>query len=62
MTLEEIEKRLDEIRNESGYNGNAHAMADKLHEDYLRFLADNGDECAKLVITTRDMDFPRWYE
>ena len=62
MTFEQIEKRLDAIRNEDGYNGNAHAMADKLYDDYLRFLADNGDARARLVLTTLDMDFPRWYE
>lgn len=43
----------------------AHALEDSLRADVLRAIADgscfDASECARLAVSTAELDFPRWY-
>ncbi len=68
--LEVIRARIDEIRNtvhvpDGGIDSeNAHSREDELFVFVLHAIADGADnaaELARLALTSREIDFPRWY-
>jgi hypothetical protein len=60
MTVEEVRDRVASIRSESDDDERAHVHEDRLHQDVLRYLADNGNALAREALTTLDIDFARW--
>jgi hypothetical protein len=56
--------RVDAIRKVAADDEMAHSMEDKLYADVLQAIADGtavaGSECARIVLTTRDISFTRW--
>ena len=64
MNMEEIEKRIAEIAEEAGDAEWAHTREDDLYLDFIRFVADQEGPyslMAKLLLTTQDLNFERWY-
>jgi hypothetical protein len=65
MTLEEIKARVDAIAKLTHDDEQAHCKEDSLRGDFLEWLAqtasDDIAERARLILTTDDMDFARWY-
>jgi hypothetical protein len=65
MTTEEIQKRIDNINAISGDSESAHVEEDSLREDFIKYVAslDNPSLAAKakLVLSTNDIGFSRWY-
>ena len=64
MTLDDVRKRVDEIRRVSWDDEVAHSREGDLHIDVLRAIADGAAEdpkaMAKLALETCDIDFARW--
>lgn len=64
MTLEEIQKRVDEIRNIAYDSESAHVEEDGLRHDFIQFISelDNKELAQKaiLVLSTDLIDFNRW--
>jgi hypothetical protein len=65
MTPSEVQKRIDEIKAKRFDDEAAHSMEDDLHRDVLSAIA-RGEcadpaECARLALTTFEIDFARWY-
>lgn len=66
MKLEQIEMRVKDIEDVSGDPEVAHGLEDRLREDFIKYVASLSDhlpqlaEKARLVLTTSDIDFPRW--
>lgn len=67
-TINMLEKILDGIRriNENIEDPElAHIIEDDLYEEFVRFICNNTDppfrDYAKLLLTTKNMDFSRWY-
>lgn len=62
MTVEEVRERVALIRAASADDDDerAHGLEDQLHQDVLRYLADNGHRIAAEALTTLDIDFARW--
>lgn len=64
MTVEEIERRVEAIRDSAGDDEVAHGMEDRLRHDVLEAIAnrkcDDPAECAGAVLRTTDIDFQRW--
>ena len=66
MTLEEIKKRVEYIREIKGDDESAHSHEDKLYEDFIRFCETPGDALANVplmaqeVLKTKEIDFARW--
>lgn len=66
MTLEEVQKRVQWLRDASGpgcdYEG-LHSEEEDLYLDILKAIADSSSEFAPIAaeaIKTQDFDFPRW--
>jgi hypothetical protein len=67
MTRQEIETRIEHIREFAGDDETAHGLEDDLRRDFLKAIA-SGEidirwdmaELAALVLTTDDIDFERW--
>lgn len=63
MTIEEVKKRIDEIKMKAHDDEAAHGMEDSLREEVLEaiaFGAHNAKELAKIVLTTSEIEFSRW--
>ena len=64
MEIEEIKKRIDEIKERRDDSENAHAMEDTLWEDVLIAISegvDNSKELAKECLKTSEIKFDRWF-
>ena len=63
---QDVVMRLDDIRNQTGFDGSGHVAQDSLWYDLLESIAeglcDDPAGCAALAITTFQMDFPVWFE
>jgi hypothetical protein len=64
LTLEEIRRRIEEIRADAGDDEGQHGAEDALHQAVLQAIA-NGTcekprEAARLALETREIDFARW--
>ncbi len=66
MTLDEIKKRIDEIKEIAGDGEVAHKLEDELYLDFIRYVAGgNGEdleEKATFVSSTQGIEFFRWCE
>lgn len=63
MTLEEVNNRIQDIKDCGWDYEVAHSEEDKLREDVLIAIAYGSDisqELARLVLTTSKLDFPRY--
>lgn len=64
MTVDEINKRVEEIRANSGDDESAHSYEDSLHQDVLAAIAEGRREdaaaCAKAALATIGIKFGRW--
>lgn len=64
MTIKEVEKRVQAIRENVDDPESAHADEDNLYLDVLKAVARGSKHSIKLAkeaIKTRNIDFPRWY-
>lgn len=67
MTKQCIQARIAEIHDNAYDPETAHAMEDDLMIDFLKAIAafkisqDDLVELAQLVLTTSELDFPRWH-
>lgn len=65
MTKQDIEDSLANIRKSSYSDETAHIMEDELYMRFVKHVADTAGgelaECAKLVLTTENIDFARWH-
>lgn len=64
MTQKEIFNRIEEISVNKRDDEKAHSMEDSLYADFIAFVAERDDELgvmAKMVLTTKELDFARWY-
>lgn len=64
MTIAEIKTRINAIESEVWDPETAHLLEDTLREDVLCYLAQVAPaelgEMARLAVSTRDIEFPRW--
>jgi hypothetical protein len=60
MEIKDVLERVEAIRSEADDAEVAHGMEDALHQDVLKFLADQGNELAKAALLTWEISFPRW--
>lgn len=65
MKLDELKKRIEEIKEIKDDPENAHIKADALYIDVLQSIADNTCEnavdMAREALTVEGIDFPRWF-
>ena len=65
MTISEVEDRLALLRQIAGDPEAAHGEEDSLYGDVLNAIAtgeaEDAVEMARLVLTSEDIDFARWY-
>jgi ribosomal protein S20 len=65
MDIKEIKKRIKEIKGKTWDNEVAHDMENLLYKDFIKSIAngdtDNIQEKAKLILTTKNIKFTRWY-
>jgi hypothetical protein len=67
MTTEEIESRIKNIRDIADDAESAHSSEDSLHLDFIKYVATLSEHLpelaakAKLVASTEDINFSRWY-
>ena len=65
MTPEDIQKVVDCIRAIQGDPESAHLAEDDLYISVLCAIAcglvDDPAECARVALTTADIQFPRWF-
>jgi leucyl aminopeptidase (aminopeptidase T) len=66
MTIEDVEKRIEEIREQArrGDSEGAHCDEDALREEVLQAIAEgaaNARELARLALTTNQIEFSHWY-
>lgn len=67
MTLEEIEERINKVRelSRSGVCDEAHGKEDDLHIDFIKYITETGTteqkKLAKKVLSTLKLKFSRWY-
>ena len=68
MKIEEIQKRVNEIKEYEGrWLAEPHILEDELREDFIKFISEgkswvNLQEMARLILSTSDMDIKRMYE
>ena len=66
MTKEDISVRLAEIRTVMEDPTTAHSLEDELYHDFARYVAGQAGEelaaMAHLVLSSEDLDFPRYFE
>jgi phosphosulfolactate phosphohydrolase-like enzyme len=65
MTIQEIQKRVDEIAAVTHDDETAHGREDKLRADFIAHVRTNPNDPelsakAALVLSTDDMNFARW--
>jgi len=64
MDIQEIKNRIEDIKAHAGDPESQHSREDDLRHDLLESIASgtckNISGCAKLVLTTSDLDFERW--
>ena len=63
MTEPEALKRVQEINDMSYDDESAHANEDRLHQDFIEFVAKRKDclgKIARIVLSTKDIRFARW--
>jgi hypothetical protein len=64
MNIEDVELRVENIRERAGDDEVAHGMEDDLHQDVLRAIAagtcSDPVGCAASALKTCDIDFARW--
>jgi UDP-N-acetyl-D-mannosaminuronate dehydrogenase len=64
MTLEQIQKRVNDINECASDYEAAHELEDCLYEDFIRLVSQSKSkklaEMAKVVLSTKDSDFPRY--
>lgn len=64
MTIEDIQKRLEEIRVRASDPERAHSLQDALYRDFVKNLSESADwylsERAKMVLTVEEIEFERW--
>lgn len=66
MTLTEIQKVLNDIKELVGYEELAHITEHVLMVQFIKYIASNPSdpelaEKAKLVLTSNEIKFSRWY-
>ena len=65
MTLQEVHDRVEFIKRVAGDDEAAHVAEDQLHEDFIAWVHASGAvelaEMARVVLTTQDVEFSRWY-
>lgn len=65
MTVGEIEDAIEHIKVCKGDSEIAHQLEDHLRERFIRHVAADAEQplarMARLVLTTSDLDFHRWY-
>jgi hypothetical protein len=65
MTAEHVKTLVEEVRKYSDDPETAHIMADDVHRDVLKAIAErlcaDPAACAAAALETDDIDFPRWY-
>ncbi len=60
MTLEEVEQRVQRIRDAAPDDERAHALEDALYIEIVRHHAANGCPLAREALKTADIKFARW--
>lgn len=65
MTPEEVLLRVNRIRDMAGDHEAAHSEEDALHRDVLAAIASGAakpwpQECARIALTTAEIEFARW--
>jgi hypothetical protein len=64
MTIQEVQRRLEEIRAVAHDDEMAHSSEDSLHQDVLTAIASGScvdpAACAKAALTSNDILFSRW--
>lgn len=64
MTIEEVRKRVSDIRDTVDDPETAHSAEDQLHQDVLQAIADGAAEprlLARAALKTLKLEFSRWY-
>ncbi len=64
MTKKEIITAIEHIKEISDSNEDAHIEEDSLREAFIESIAERKDdlgEKARLVLSTNELDFERWY-
>lgn len=65
MNIEEVKDRLTKIANANCDDAQAHILEDELYSDFVAFVASGEyahlSDMAKLILTSKDIDFERWY-
>jgi hypothetical protein len=66
MTIEQIEARVKEVSDCANDSEHAHRLEDSLHLDFINYVATLSEQPelaakAKLVASTDNMQFSRWY-
>jgi len=64
MTIQDIEKNIEHLKQISGDDEAAHSYEDSMREGFLEFVATSTIEpyagMARLLLTTNNIDFNRW--
>ena len=64
MNIEYIKSRVMDIDKSKDDDELAHALEDRLRNEYITYIAESGieeiSEMAKEVLKTKDIDFARW--
>ena len=63
MTKKEVIAKIQEIKNISGDDEVAHAKEDILYKTFIEFVSKRNDklgEIARILLSTKDIDFSRW--
>jgi hypothetical protein len=64
MSIDEVQKRISEIRELKHDAESAHAFEDDLYADFVRWVSQAGTteqrHIAHLILETKLIDFPRW--
>lgn len=63
MTTKEILQRIQHIKDVRSDDEVAHSQKDTLYEDFISTIAKRKDGLgikARLILTTKDIDFARW--
>jgi hypothetical protein len=65
MTRELIHERINEIKQQATDDEGAHELEDMLYFDFVKFLSEQDNceysEMAKEILTTKNIEFDRWY-
>lgn len=62
MTLNEVEERIERIRDVQKNDAVAHGLEDDLYLDVLTELAKQGNVLAAAAIASQEIEFGRWCE